>query len=706
MKIRNLEIENYIVFFSIILLYFSFQFLNWPFLNIILFVAWLVVVSKPAYSILSKLISSPVFINKILSFFVSIFLLGYIANIFTAWLALNELATVGSLFIVSVIMYIGDKITKNQTAKYQPPTLFLKRRKDRRVLFLVFFILFFVLLAFGFYLIIVSRTGEYISSPWEVLPPIYSVIVFLVVLLVWLAVFMSKRTKTVFLMIILASLLIHSYTLVYKTGFGGDRWRHIGSANRILHEMEYQPTLLTDDVWYNQYGFVKIPRALVDGPKLSYGFEWSLLAITAKISGLSPYQIDKYLGLILWSAFIPTIMFSVAWQIKRSRRFGLFVAASSFIFYPLQYYGSQTLPITFGVVSFSFILLLVLAILKSSSRFRSVICCLFSVICLSYFGYSLSFILAIMALLLLVFWRLRPIWRYLGISLLSILIFIMEWISSFNVWSPSWSLKSLLFQIVRQSNFIYNGAGSIPWINNLSIFHLYDLLFLCLFVFLGWLFIKTKNSNVKFLFWLAIIIFVNYILSWQLLGGLHILSRRLDVFLMVIVSILFAYGIRLLYFKFNIFNSIYVKSIFAFVISLGVSLIYVSGPYLNAMVTENDTQAMQYVWAKIKDEPDEYCVVADTWPLLALEAYSFKQVVAGNFPSDFNHQQPERVILYNQLINSPSADEALLALEYSGREKCYVVLNKSLVNKSEKDILDNNFGFAQIVADFYIWHIE
>src|SRR3989338_2876792 len=386
----------------------------WSIVSIILFLVWLVSSAVLANSILTKVFSIPQVFIRLLGIFVVIIVLGFITNIFTSWLAFNNFFFLLSLIITDLILFLGSqifsKVSRLKVPDFESNTPALKVGN-------LFIFSLFIFLIIGWNLIFSSVTGGYLTSPWQVLSIWYLLVSFLALLIIFTLAFSQRSLILTIIAIIAVSLMIHSYLLVYQEGFGGDRWRHLGSANRLLNELTYQPTLLTDNLWQRRIAGLDIPQALIARPKITYGFEWSLVMIIAKISKLSIFLIDKYLIVVLWSVFLPILILTVASEIwpsayaDRRKNYLLLSAVLTLTFYPLQYYGSQTLPISFAALNFLFLISCFLAYLKNP-RPQLLILIIFLTI-LSYFGYSLAFIILVLALIWLLSFRLKPLIQYL-----------------------------------------------------------------------------------------------------------------------------------------------------------------------------------------------------------------------------------------------------------------------------------------------------
>lgn len=656
-----------------------------------LFLIWLITATYFAGQILTRIFAVPRWIVYGLGIFLSIFIFGFIANIFSSWFILNNLTIVISLALVLVALYCWSHFFLRQDISIQSDLI------DRPIFQFknIWLGVMAVLAILGWVIIYSARTGNYLSSPWQVISPWFVVIIFALAILMYLLVFSKRSNVVIVISIIVFSFLIHSYFLVYQEGFGGDRWRHIGSENRIMRGLEYQPTLLTSDIWYSQIGGVNVPRALIDTAKISYGFEWSLVVTASKISGINVVRVDQFLGLILLSLFLPLVMYAVAMALWPQRQFALLSALIPTAFHAIQYYSSQTLPAGLSFIFLIFIVGLWSANLKNSTK-TSTLFILFLTV-LMYFSYSLGFFLAVLMAILYGLFKLKNRFKYALIVFLPA-IFIMEWLSFDSKFDGHFSVRIFYNSLMRQSNFIYNGVGrflpfDVPYSHWIS--QLLALSVMAVLLFFIWWIFTLKNVSLKYFASGLILILINYILSWNLLSGLHIISRRLDIFAAIFMAMLLAWGLA-----YNLAGKKMVVVV-AIVMSVLTITTYASGPILNASVTTNETLAMKYVWQEISNRPADFCVLANTWPLLALEAYSGKEVVAGNFPSDYNHQQPERVEIFDVIRKNPSRHILDRALRVTGKKECFLVIEDGApeVTRDIKSML----GEPKVFGNNLVW---
>jgi len=239
-------------------------------------------------------------------------------------------------------------------------------------------------------------------------------------------------------------------------------------------------------------------------------------------------------------------------------------------------------------------------------------------------------------------------------------------------------------------------------------------------------------------------VFLLMIFLWQLIvnhyfySGVRILTRRMNLIIGFLVAILFISGLTNFLKNKNGFISRLAKSYFAiFLISTIFITAYPSGPSLG-MVTTNERRAAQYIWNQIQNQSTQkdlsarpstkdlcfgskfpeaeqvrygagkiqnsrFCVLASTWPLLALEEVSGRQIVAGGFPQYFEYQQPERVELFEKMNQDPSLEIMNQTIKITGADACYFMTEERWTNQNILNKIRKILGEPKIIGDVYIW---
>jgi len=146
------------------------------------------------------------------------------------------------------------------------------------------------------------------------------------------------------------------------------------------------------------------------------------------------------------------------------------------------------------------------------------------------------------------------------------------------------------------------------------------------------------------------------------------------------------------------------------IISLATVASYSLGPDIRAM-SADEYRAMKYVWQNISPSFQEgasggvaeapACAIVDTYPLLALEYLSQKQVTGGGFPIGQDFSQPDRVALYDEMKNNPDPSVWSKAETLTNSQDCYFVVNT-------KDIHYNDYTYKEgekwkMFGDMIVW---
>ncbi|MFA6227959.1 MAG: hypothetical protein WC668_02115 [Patescibacteria group bacterium] len=580
---------------------------------LILSLAWLLISTYFAGRIILRILPVNRQLATILGIFFSLAVLSLIANIFTAWLALADIFII-SAFAVSLLLLVGlylyyARLPVLDTAMRAGGEPFLPS-------YFSYAAILFVLAIIGGYFVSAGISGGALTSPWQVINPLFLAVVFVCSLAVLYLSQSRLPLAAALFSVLVFSLLIHSYLLVYPNGFGGDRFRHLGSEYRLLSGLEYQPTLLARDVWYVNVGGIKIPQALVDPAKLSYGAQWSLEVVVSKITSIDVFQLNRFLLPLFWSLFLPLIIFVSALLLYPNRQFALLSAVLSSGFYLWQYYGGQGLPATWGLLNFAFGAMFWLAYLRRPNGKTPLLAMIFTA--LNYFNYSLAFIL------LLIFGALSLAAQKRGwlpvVALLALAgLVALDFVSSRQI---SFQLGNL-YQAWTAGNLWYFNSGLRLWPQWGLAPKIFDLLVAAVFIFIylislvvAW---QRNDPAWRLISYFSLVVLGAYFISWGFLTGEHLLARRLTLFAVFPILLLFC----------QLLSSVIRKrrqaELAVVVLALLIVANYYSGPVMDLTVTDADWQKAQAVWQEIKSLPEKPCVKEPLPVILALEAVSAKE---------------------------------------------------------------------------------
>lgn len=739
----NIQKDAYHVFTlatlsALLLLYFNISLWQSPFLGVVIFVVY-VAVNTVWFSQIVRGIFS---FSRGWSLIFSNFLLWYMVSMMLAVFVDFFRYTSGYLIVVLLVFTIvarwggrymnARKAGKEDHAAAETDGKTVSYYQPKKYLVL----LWTPLVVYGSWLLWSARTGDFILSPWGVIPRIY-LYVFLVVTFVMAVLIFSKRpVSTLLFAIIIHSFLLHAYLpLVYETGFGGDKWRHIASERYVKTGEIYQPSLI-GEVEYADVGGARVPSVLLAGNKTSYGQQWSLTLLISEMLQVDVFWVDVWLLYILWSLFLPLIFYQFAGVVFNNRQFRLLFAFVPALFYPFQVFGALTLPVSLGHLLFFFMLFLWLKYYRDGGW--GLLAFNLAVSAFMYVGYVLNFILiGEVALLVLVGrwlkknnvspWIKRTSFSILALFFVALIPLLEYWqgfgflkggipdakqifSSLADAFGYISGLVAFLPQTghIDQGNFLFNQTRNDQASVSFLSFRLLPLIFTVLVwavIYHGFRFVKKLKDRraAKLLGLFFAIVMGNYILSWYFMEGNHILARRLDQTIVMFMGLFVSLGV---------FYFLYEKNRIAWpqkVLAVGILLAfiatstYASGPYLQ-VVTSDEYRAAQYIWQNIDTSDEYYCVIANTWPLLAVEAESGRAIIGGGFPVGFEYAQPERVKIFEKMSQFPDKKWLNWALDITHDDSCFYMNEDRWINdRVYKETVDLLGEPDKVIGDVYIW---
>ncbi|MGB9609186.1 MAG: hypothetical protein ACP5IX_01590 [Patescibacteria group bacterium] len=716
--------------------------------------------------LLGKILAKLLNLEKELQFFFGLFLLLFLLAFGMAmpifFYKVTPIWLFGLLLFLTIIISLLNSLKyfesntniqiTNKSREQQGCDLSLKELEDERGIKIskIFYFLFVICYLLALWFLFKSRTGSFILSPWEVIRPYYLYLWFGVALIAGLFIFSKEKIWKILLIIILTSLLLHSFLLVvYETGFGGDKWRHLGAERWLMEGKIYSPALFGEPIKWKQVGPIKIPEAFIVGNKNSYVNLWGLTIALSWLLKIDVFWIDLFLGYLFYSIFFPLLLFKFGQFFIRKKSFLLLLSFLPLCFSSFQIYGSITIPKTFGFLWFLFTLFFIFEAVIHKSNRGIFLAGIFTIL-LSYFNYILYFILIFEIIILS--WLIRKIFSAknklsrISLIVLSVLFIILFLFSlpiadtavknTFKNWAEIKNIfgqklldfsQTLLFSkyissqppnreyfnwLFTQTNQNLNRAillKLMPW----------DLILtpiICLLVI--WGIIRSKRWENKeisiLLFTLLFITLGNQFIAINFMEGNHIFNKRLVFFTAFLIMIFLDQGIFQLIRLKNFSQTAKIITAVLFLALLSTTT-YASGPEMQT-VTSDELTAAKYLWKKIKlsnlqgVQNQNYCVLGNTWPLLALEAESGGQIVAGSFPLYFEYRQPERVQLFENMNRNPSIRYLEKALEITGANECYFMTEEKWLYSFRKEEiferLNKMLGSPEKIGDVYIWHYK
>ncbi|MBT6757577.1 MAG: hypothetical protein HOA84_04530 [Candidatus Jacksonbacteria bacterium] len=603
-------------------------------------------------------------------------------------------------------------------------------------------IAFFALAFLFIVLLLIGKTGAHVLTPWNVVHPFALWVVLILTIIVLWSIFSPMKRHGVLVLLIVYSFVLHAYIpITYDGGFGGDRWRHIASEKYLLTGEVYTPSLIGEkEIPLKTIAGVTVPEVFIAGNKSSYAPQWILTIFTHQMTGISLEGVDQWLVPLVWFWLIILCVYEISRFLFQDQRWRLFLTFIPITFFPYQVYGGITIPVGFGQLSFLFILwawLRYVSIGDKKSKYFGLIAIL-----LGYFHYILHFLLSIILAILALIQRsiskrkksIDAIILIVSIVLLAALIPLLEQVFGLSWFTESLASPESIFQgladafgritnlvgythygsHIGQGNFLYE-ASRLPTSRVSFLRWPYWPLAISLIIYgtsaIGFWSVLRKKANEAWRCVSAflVVLSLSYFVSWFVMDGYRTLARRLDLSIALFVSFLFVYGCYSIMgqmSKITVVNKVAPSKMLIVLMIAGVSFAttstFASGPILDR-VTKSEYLASQYIWEKIQNDT-EYCVVANTWPLLGLEAASGRTIIGGGFPVYKEYAQPERVKIFETLSKYPTQELFLQALSATEAQRCVYMTEFRFINSRVLAETENLLGPPEKqIGEVFIW---
>ncbi len=544
-----------------------------------------------------------------------------------------------------------------------------------------------------------------LSSPWQVIHPAFIYVVLVTLLVSAILMIKIKRVEIGMLVVVVQTFFLHSYlALTHVFFYGADGWRYIANETRFLYEQSFLSPALSQ------------AASAFDWGRLSYASLWGLSTFLARLTGVDFINLHKWLMPVLWSVFVPVMVFEIGKKFGLSSKKALFLSWLGLLPFAWQAGGVFTIANNFSFVWF--LLLIFLLVSWWQERKKNQLMLLIFLGIVSIFQYGLYFILFWFLLVggemvRIVTWEkisAKIQWILLGIiSILSIgFIPITEIILKYATWPTvhpiifsqlKLIIKNLLGWFlavgpIDQSigNIIFNQVPPHAFVANLFTVHrgwiVVSMIVLWLLVMVGLAQSLRSRKKERTALSIGFVgLFGGYIISRYFLMGEKVLSRRLENILAFFIILFLVLGLEYFYEKFSVLKKKYLLFVGVVVFSIMVTASYSLGPD-EQVVSQDEYSAIAYVWQNI-DKNSKSCVIADTFPLLVLESLSQKQIVGGGFPIDAYFSQPERVAIFADMQSRRSQAKWQTALSITQAKECW------LVNWS-KDVTESKAVFGKV----------
>jgi len=385
-----------------------------------------------------------------------------------------------------------------------------------------------------------------------------------------------------------------------------------------------------------------------------------------------------------------------------------------------------TLPVSLGLLSFIFVFLLWLLAFEKKQKHQYVIASILSILFL--FGYPLYTILLVISIISCIVVRKKKVFGY---GLLGIAPFILPSIeyASHTVWFPrtidgiarmkqvvgewsGWYFSSALRpHDIASGNILFNHTPLIAAIPNVFLDWRWHVIGV---ICLVWVFMSIglyRRVRAQAPSWLVCSILFSlslggYMIGWYVLEGDRLLIRRLDPLLALLMMLFATAGMGTVLPFLNTYFTRHVRSIVFVVLFLLAwfgTTTYISGPDMR-VVSRDEYEAAQVVWEMEKETAGPYCVLGDTWFLLALESISHGRVVGGGFPITEQFGQTEREYFLEAMTTAPSVDFVEEAKNVTGSGGCWIVLDTYHLQDEKRVTLDRILGEKeQKIGSIVLW---
>lgn len=634
---------------------------------------------------------------RILAGFLSFAFIGSLSGIFILFGRLNSVIIALIFLVIGLFSVLAGEIKpkvegqKNQEIKEtEEETVDLEPKKYYIVIFL------FLIFSGLYFLTKSSLFDGALITPWQIISGNYIYLFFLSTLILGALIFSKISVKSILVLIIIAYLAMLSYLPLSSNLFwGADGWRHLAILEQVKNS-----------------GSVEIVNYSAEGnwverinPGLfAYSQFWGVVSTVNQMTGIDLIALIAWLQPIIAGIILPIILYQLGVVLNFGKRKSLFLAWLGLWPFALHSAGAFSLPVNFGLLFFLIVLLLLIKRISSPNNFQ--IPALALLFFISFFGYSSYLILFALGWIIvekilysnrhhsdkLKKWMLAGllIFSILAVPLIEIVAGYSKINSQINLFSSAKQLVGNISgfylangprpHLIETGNIFFNQAPTYGFMPNGFTEWRYWIVVLMFFavvaIFFGARQMKKRGESYDKLFIiLSLGVIVGYFICRYFLDGSHLLSRRLEPIIAVFGIVFIFAWLQNLFAKKAFF-----PLIFIFIFSIGIASSYSLGPTSRVM-SETEFQSARNIWQEINGSKD-YCVIADTYPLLALEALSAKKIIGGGFPIDKDFGQSELTALYGEMkINNDDENLWNQARDLTGADKCYLLVGEKIYTK-------------------------
>ncbi|MDD5342170.1 MAG: hypothetical protein PHI73_02440 [Patescibacteria group bacterium] len=570
----------------------------------------------------------------------------------------------------------------------------------------------------AFVMVFSSRTGKFITSPWEALPSFYAPVVFLLSLILVLIFFTKTSKKVILFLIIVFSFLVHSYLMVvYEGGFGGDRWRHMSYEEQIIDERPIPPTLISEQgTEMKKIGPVSVPAVMVDS-RIGYSYTWGVMATIGKLTHLNTLALDIWFFPTLWIILMPLLFFTIGKLLFDSRPWQYLLAFLPVVFDVFQVGGSLTVPLSISLLLFSGFSVIMILYLKKEIRSILPVVILSPLFIFQYPVATVFFGSLLIIGLIVNSQKSLKNKIFLLLSMFAMIFVVLVAVDLYGqmsviVWDRLKSVSVVIAGIWKW--FIATAFGISSGLasdisKNAQTAVTQFILWVLVIIGLGKL-SSLQNSTVKtvlkVLSWLLLFaLFIN-LFATQFMDGLRLVTGRMDLFIVFFSLPFIVLGVQSFLERAGFSRTALMLA--SLIISLVLLQQYTRAPILKT-VTTDEIKAADHIYSQyLKDKPNP-CVLAEEWQLLALQEASRNRIQGGGFPVSRDFIQSEKDKIFYGLINNPQKNysEVFDAFDLTGANQCFFLFEKRFSGDATIiDKLHAVFGASEKLGDVYVFKIK
>ncbi|TET18893.1 hypothetical protein E3J74_08930 [Candidatus Bathyarchaeota archaeon] len=230
-------------------------------------------------------------------------------------------------------------------------------------------ILYFFLVAFSFYSLLLSRTGE-ARTVWEVLHPAFIPTLFVATSLLLAILLTPEKVAHKLLFIIIHSILIHSlFSIVFLAGDLSGQQMFLGRIrlvydNAVLHGWPPWPVETVQSLVYEWFRGIN--------------FQAALSVVFARMLSIDILWIHLFLVPVLWGVFTPIAVYLTTYTFTKNKKVAVLASLLLSAFPYATYFGAISVPNSLGYIFFLYSLYFMLKNLDSNDSKTRVLMLTFS----------------------------------------------------------------------------------------------------------------------------------------------------------------------------------------------------------------------------------------------------------------------------------------------------------------------------------------